>query len=77
LQCSGPKIYGPGESWYEMPGCHHVRSENVGEDGEEAQFVANLVIDSSRLEAAENAIAGVFIIDAEEEEKLKLKKSVG
>jgi hypothetical protein len=56
-----------------MPGCHHVRSE----DGEEAQFVANLVIDSSRLEAAENAIAGVFIIDAEEEEKLKLKKSVG
>ncbi|KEF51763.1 uncharacterized protein A1O9_12100 [Exophiala aquamarina CBS 119918] len=69
----GPKVYGPGESWYEMPGCHHVRSENVGE--EEAQFVANLVIDSSRLEAAENPVAGIFIIDAEEEEKLKLKNN--
>lgn len=56
-----------------MPGCHHVRSENVGEEGEEAQFVANLVIDSSRLEAAENPIAGVFIVDAEEEEKSRMK----
>jgi len=56
-----------------MPGCHHVRSENVGD--EEAQFVANLVIDSSRLEAAENPIAGVFIIDAEEEERLGVNNS--
>ncbi|KAM0542642.1 hypothetical protein ACHAPJ_012721 [Fusarium lateritium] len=39
---SGPKIYGPGESWYEAPGCHHVRSETVGD--EEAQFIANMII---------------------------------
>src|SRR5687768_18486915 len=37
----GAKVYGPGESWYEAPGCHHVRSETVGD--EEAIFVANLV----------------------------------
>ena len=45
---SGPKIYGPGESWYEAPGCHHVRSETVGV--EEAQFIANMIISNDVLE---------------------------
>ncbi|KIW58252.1 hypothetical protein PV05_02791 [Exophiala xenobiotica] len=42
-QGSGPKIYAAGESWYEPPGCHHVRSENVGD--EQAEFIATFVID--------------------------------
>ncbi|KAF4414760.1 hypothetical protein FACUT_13989 [Fusarium acutatum] len=39
---SGAKVYGLGESWYETPGYHHVRSENAGND--EASFLANLVV---------------------------------
>lgn len=41
-------IHGAGESWYEPPGCHHVRCENAGD--EEAVFVANFVIETSKIE---------------------------
>ncbi|KAH7200561.1 hypothetical protein DER44DRAFT_672837 [Fusarium oxysporum] len=68
---SGAKVYGPGESWYEAPGCHHVRSENVGND--EALFIANLVVSTdvfkgldvkARSEEEDFAKIGrVFIID--------------
>jgi hypothetical protein len=37
-------IHDEGESWYEPPGCHHVRCENAGDD--EAIFVANFVIET-------------------------------
>ena len=69
---AGPTIFGPGESWYEAPGCHHVRSENVGEPDEEAQFVANLVIDTSTFEAAADPVSAVVVIDAETEERSKM-----
>ncbi|PNP74823.1 hypothetical protein FNYG_11837 [Fusarium nygamai] len=68
---NGAKVYGPGESWYEAPGCHHVRSENVGND--EALFIANLVVSTdlfkgldvkARSEEEDFAKIGrVFIID--------------
>lgn len=51
-------MYGPGESWYEAPGCHHVRSENASEE-EEAVFVANFVIETEKLERAERAYSGI------------------
>jgi quercetin dioxygenase-like cupin family protein len=52
-----PKIYGPGEYWYEAPGCHHQRSENV-EGGEEAKFYAVLIVDDG---------ADPFVLDKEVE----------
>jgi hypothetical protein len=73
---SGAKVYGPGESWYEAPGCHHVRSETVG--NEEALFIANLVVSTNvfeglgvkaRSEEEDFAKIGrVFIIDKDVEE---------
>lgn len=80
---SGAKIYGPGESWYEAPGCHHVRSENAGEV--ECQFVANLILDSGvfegldledrSLEADFEKIKRFVVIDAQvEEDKQKAAK---
>lgn len=66
----GPVIHGTGESWYEPPGCHHVRCENAGE--EEAVFVANFVIETRKIE--DLGIANALVqIDAEEEEKRKEK----
>lgn len=76
---SGPKIYGPGESWYEAPGCHHVRSENAGE--EEALFIANLVVGDEVFEGLDVGATGVeaqfakigrvFVIDKDVEERGK------
>jgi hypothetical protein len=73
---SGAKVYGPGESWYEAPGCHHVRSETVG--NEEALFIANLVVSTNvfkgldvkaRSEEEDFAKIGrVFIIDKDVKE---------
>ena len=66
----GPIIHSAGESWYEPPGCHHVRCENAGD--EEAVFVANFVIETRKIE--ELGIANALVqIDAEEEEKRKGK----
>ena len=74
MVCDGethePITHGAGESWYEPPGCHHVRCENAGD--EEAVFVANFVIETSKIE--ELGIANALVqIDAEEEEKRKGK----
>jgi quercetin dioxygenase-like cupin family protein len=63
-----PKIYEQGESWYEAPGCHHVRSENAGQDEEEAVFVASMVIESETLvgaEGEEEVLGRVFLLDAD------------
>jgi hypothetical protein len=72
----GAKIYGPGESWYEAPGCHHVRSETVGD--EEALFIANLLVSNDTFEGIDRNSTGpeadfarfmrIFIIDKDVEE---------
>lgn len=67
-QGTGPQIHSAGESWYEPPGCHHVRSENVGD--EEAQFLATLILDTERIEKL-GMLAATVVIDAAEEEKKK------
>ena len=54
---SGPKVYGPGETWFEAPGCHHVRSENAGD--EEVVFIANLVVSDKVFEGLDPNAAGV------------------
>lgn len=63
-QGTGPKIYSVGESWYEPPGCHHVRSENVGD--EEAQFLAVFVVDKKKVDT--EGLASLVVIDAAVEE---------
>ncbi|KAK5047504.1 hypothetical protein LTR84_006601 [Exophiala bonariae] len=66
-QGTGPKVYSVGESWYEPPGCHHVRSENVGD--EEAQFLAVFVIDKKKVDT--EGLASLVVIDAAVEEAQK------
>lgn len=63
----GPIIHSAWESWYEPPGCHHVRCENAGD--EEAVFVANFVIETKKIEELGVANALVQIDAAEEEER--------
>jgi quercetin dioxygenase-like cupin family protein len=41
-----PKVYGVGESFYEMPGAHHRISENAS-DREPASLLAVFVVDSN------------------------------
>lgn len=60
--------YKQGETWYERPGCHHVRSENVSDDpNEEAVFYAVIVIDDATLE--KGGMESVFVLDADKEER--------
>lgn len=49
--------------WYEAPGCHHVRAENVGK--EDAQFFANFIIDNARLEEVDDPAAALVILDTD------------
>ncbi|KAK2754220.1 hypothetical protein FQN54_007099 [Arachnomyces sp. PD_36] len=59
-----PTVSSPGEFWYEGPGCHHVRAENVSKT-ERAKFLAVLVVDD---ETIKDGFGGVFVLDAEKEE---------
>jgi len=69
-QGSGPKVYGVGESWYEPPGCHHVRSECVG--SEEAVFVANFIIDTERIEML-GVLDALVVIDGDEAQMERIR----
>lgn len=78
MECGDPdddgkaKIYKAGDSWYEPPGCHHVRAENAGD--EELEFIANFVIETSKLEKYGPQAALVQIdaaVDAGEAEKVE------
>ncbi|KAF7560035.1 hypothetical protein G7046_g4107 [Stylonectria norvegica] len=51
------KVYGPGETWFEAPGCHHVRSETVGD--EEALFIANMVVTDKVFEGLDDKAVGI------------------
>lgn len=68
-QGSGPKVYSVGDTWYEPPGCHHVRSENVGD--EEAEFLAAFVV--SREKVDKEGLRSLVVIDAEVEEAKQSK----
>lgn len=51
-------------------GCHHVRAENGGD--EEAQFFANFIIDTEKLESVDNPARALTILDIEVEQGLKI-----
>ncbi|KAF2786299.1 hypothetical protein K505DRAFT_318668 [Melanomma pulvis-pyrius CBS 109.77] len=59
-----PQTYGPGDFWYEAPGCHHQRSENV-EGGGEAKFFAVLIVDDETVEGGN--WGNVLVLDKEVE----------
>ncbi|CAM1501290.1 Fc.00g104520.m01.CDS01 [Cosmosporella sp. VM-42] len=73
----GANIYGPGETWFEAPGCHHVRSECIGD--EDALFIANMVVSDKVFERLDPNATGeeadlakimrVVVIDKEVEEQ--------
>ena len=56
------ELLGPGESFSELPGCHHRISENACET-EPATFIATLVIDTKTVE--ELGPEGLTVIDEE------------
>ena len=68
MNCDEPHVYVEGDTWYEAPGCHHIRSENACKTpDEEATFYAVLVIDDEVIE--KEGYAGLAVLDADVEEK--------
>ena len=61
------KIFHTGGTFHEMPGCHHVISDNAS-DTEEAVIVATLVVDTTVLD--QGGIEGLVVIDEEYRVKL-------
>ena len=56
------QVFGPGESFFENPGCRHRISDNASKE-EEAVIVASLVVDTSVVE--ENGVDGLVVVDEE------------
>src|SRR4051794_20124534 len=56
------KIFGPGECFFENPGCRHVISDNASET-EPASLVANLVVDSEVVDKF--GVQGLVVVDPE------------
>jgi hypothetical protein len=64
---NAPVVHGVGDFWYEAPGCHHRRSENVGAGN--ARFFAVMVVDD---ETVKDGYESVFVLDKEVEESGKM-----
>ncbi|CAG5157180.1 uncharacterized protein ALTATR162_LOCUS4972 [Alternaria atra] len=61
------QTFGPGEFWYEGPGCHHQRSENPSLT-ETAKFYAILIVDDETLGGKTGEEYGnIFVLDKEVE----------
>lgn len=59
-----PTVRGAGETFYEAPGCHHVKAENACEgEGEETQFYAVFIVDDEYFE--KEGYNGLLVLDAE------------
>ncbi|MCJ1375048.1 hypothetical protein MMC20_006282 [Loxospora ochrophaea] len=70
MNCDEPFVSREGETFYEAPGCHHVRSENACENPvEEASFFAVMIIDQEIIER--DGYEGLVVVDAAVEEKGK------
>ena len=57
-----PNTFGVGDFWYEAPGCHHQRSECVGE--EKTKFFVTLIVDD---ETIKDGYGSVLVLDKEVE----------
>lgn len=58
-----PIVSQKGDMWYEAPGCHHVRSENL-KGSEKAKFLAVLIVDD---EVIKDGFHRIVVLDAEKE----------
>lgn len=58
------KEYGRGDFWYEAPGCHHQRSENISNE-ESATFFAILIVDDDVIEGGN--YGNILVLDNEVE----------
>ena len=57
-----PIVSNVGEFFYEAPGCHHQRSECVGD--KKTKFFATLIVDD---ETIKDGYGGIFVLDKEVE----------
>ncbi|KAF2110454.1 hypothetical protein BDV96DRAFT_604028 [Lophiotrema nucula] len=57
-----PIVSSVGDFWYEAPGCHHQRSENVGDVN--AKFMVVLIVDD---ETIKEGFGSIFVLDREVE----------
>ena len=71
--CSKPSVASAGESFYEAPGCHHVRSENTIKT-EDAQFSAVMIVD---YEILKNGYELLVVLDAEKEQEKQAEVEAG
>ncbi|KAF2728468.1 hypothetical protein EJ04DRAFT_504026 [Polyplosphaeria fusca] len=63
MNSNEPVSYSVGDFWYEAPGCHHQRSECVGD--ENAEFLAVLIVDDETIR--DGNFGAVFVLDKEVE----------
>jgi quercetin dioxygenase-like cupin family protein len=59
---SPTQVLEKGESWFEMPGCHHKISMNAS-DTEELVLLATFVVESKVVE--EGGMAALVVVDQE------------
>jgi len=62
------KIFGPGETFTEHPGCRHVISDNASAT-EPAEIVATMIVDTKVVD--DGGIEGLVVIDEEYREAVK------
>jgi quercetin dioxygenase-like cupin family protein len=72
-QGTGAMVHTAGETWYEPPGCHHVRSENP--DDTEAEFLAFFVVSKEKVD--KEGLQSLVVIDAEVNEQAEGKPETG
>ena len=53
-----PVVSSVGDFWYGAPGCHHRRSENVGEGN--AKFMVVSIVDD---ETIKDGFGSIFVLD--------------
>jgi hypothetical protein len=60
-----------GDSFYEAPGCRHRISNNASQT-EEARFIANLILETEKMDALmeESGPSGLVVIDEEYKDKV-------
>ena len=57
-----PVVSNVGDFWYEAPGCHHQRSECVGD--KKSKFFVTMIVDD---EVIKDGFGNVFVLDKEVE----------
>ncbi|KAJ4288060.1 hypothetical protein N0V90_012077 [Kalmusia sp. IMI 367209] len=62
MNSNEPIVSNVGDYWYEAPGCHHQRSECIGDN--KAKFFVILIVDD---EVVKDGYGGIFVLDKEVE----------